>query len=126
LWWHYSQLTLLSTTRTDRWGYPKGVMYAITVPPAFGDLTRAHGGHWVVVTVRFNDPRAAQCRPAGPKSARMTKREAIAYCREQLVLQSITRDRPLPATDAGSSPSIDAAIGRHAPAIPLRQALLAL
>jgi hypothetical protein len=98
-WWHYSRITIFSTTRTNRWGEPKDPTYVITVPPAFERLHKMYGGSWVVVTVRFNDPRAERCRPAGPRSARGTKREAIAYCRAQLVLQAIDRDAPLPPTD---------------------------
>ncbi len=89
---------LFSSSREIAPGFGRGSFYGIVVPPRFGRVEKTYHREWVVVTARFEDPLANRCRGYGPKGDRPTRAEAIATCREYLVLTSIHAAAGLPDT----------------------------
>ncbi|HEX6945201.1 MAG TPA: hypothetical protein VF196_03340 [Casimicrobiaceae bacterium] len=88
-YFEWPQFYLFASSREVAPGFGKGAFYGITVPPRFGKVENTYHRVWVVVTARFEDPLANRCRGYGPKGDRPTRAEAIATCRESLVLTSI-------------------------------------
>ena len=110
LYFEWPALFLFASSREAYPGYGRGSFYGIVVPPRFGKVENAFHGVWVDVTARFEDPLANRCRGYGPKGDRPTRAEAVATCREYLVLTSIraaagppdtavAADRPVPAAN---------------------------
>lgn len=91
---------LFASSRELAPGFGKGSFYGIVVPPRLGSVERTYHREWVVVTASFESPLANRCRGFGPEADRPTRAEAIATCRDQLVLTSVRVAAGLPDTDA--------------------------
>ena len=109
----WPQLYLFASSREASPGFGRGSFYGIVVPPRFGRVENAFHGVWVDVTARFEDPLANRCRGYGPKGDRPTRAEAIATCRESLVLTSIRVAAGPPDTAVAVVP-----VGPSAPGTP--------
>jgi hypothetical protein len=88
---------------------PAGDQMVAYVPPALGscgtDLStcpfRWYWGRWATVSAHFDGPVAQTCRYAEhPPGAGFTKQDAVAECREKLIVLSVGPVVALPATDA--------------------------
>ena len=103
----WPQLYLFASSRESYPGYGKGSFYGIVVPPRFGKVEKTYHRVWVDVTARFEDPYADRCRGYGPKPDRPTRAEAVAQCRDTLVLVSIraATDPPDTAVTTGQAGS---------------------
>lgn len=98
----WPQLYLFASSREIAHGYGRGSFYGIVVPPRFGKVEKTYHRVWVEVTARFEDPYADQCRGYGPKDVRPTRAEAVAQCRDMLVLGSIEAAAGPPDTATAS------------------------
>lgn len=108
-YWEWPDLYLMGSRRTRAYGFDYGRYLGIVVPSGWPNLTRMYHGSWAYVTVRFNHPRATECMGYGPKKdGRPTKQQAVAICRRQPVILSISRAGPLPATDTLPGPATPA------------------
>jgi len=81
----------------DTWNSPTtflqdselGSFMTIAVPPDLRAAFDAHDGQWVVVSGRFNDPAAEDCRVADGAGDHPSAKVLRAICRTSFVLSSI-------------------------------------
>jgi hypothetical protein len=82
-------LFLYATSR-ERDGVPVGTPYVVAYPPGSGDPNHRYDGRWVSLQAHFDDPAAQACHAVGPADANPpSDAEAVAMCRQILVLSSI-------------------------------------
>lgn len=126
-WFEWPAFMLFASSREVAPGFGRGAFYGIVVPPRLGAVEQRYHRTWVVVTARFAHPLADRCRGYGPRGDRPTRAEAIAGCRDRLVMLSITRAPGPPATDAAGRMTGSSALGGIPPSLPAPAApLLAL
>jgi hypothetical protein len=99
----WPQLYLFESAREVYRGYGAGRFYGVVVPPRFGRVEKTYHRMWVEVTARFEDPYADRCRGWAEIGKPMSRADAVAYCRDMLVLTAIrATSAPPPATSAAS------------------------
>ncbi len=103
-YFEWPQLFLFTSGREVATGYGAGPFYGIVVPPRFGRVERAFHRVWVDVTARFSDPLASRCRGYGPRGDRPPRPQAVASCRDTLVMTSIRVASGPPETAAAVDP----------------------
>jgi hypothetical protein len=98
-------LFLYASSR-ERDGAPVGPAYVVAYPPGSGDLNKRYDGRWVSVVAHFDDPAAQTCHAEGPADADPpTDEEAVAMCRQILVLSSIKPTRAPDTATLSFAPS---------------------
>jgi hypothetical protein len=112
-WFEWPTFYLFASSRELAPGFGRGAFYGIAVPPRLGAVEQRYHRTWVIVTARFEHPLATRCRGYGPRDDRPTRTEAVAACRDRLVLLSVTRFAGPPATDAVTG--VDAVTRRTPP-----------
>ena len=116
----WPQLSLFGSTREVAPGVGDGPFVGIVVAPGSGRVERTFQGRWVDVVARFEHPYAERCRGWADVGEPLSKAEAVAICRDTLVLDSIRAATGPPTTDTAAP----AAGGRSTPLVPLIPALL--
>lgn len=82
-----------------------GAFYAVAYPPGSGNPNRRYARRWVSLVAHFDDPAAQTCHAEGPADADPpTDEEAVAMCRQILVLSSI-RVTSAPDTATAAAPA---------------------
>lgn len=117
-YFEWPRFYLFASSREVAPGYGRGPFYGIVVPPRLGAVENRYHRAWVVVTARFADPLANQCRGYGPKADRLRRAEAIASCRDRLVMVSIARAPGAPATDAAAAGDASSSPWAEEPGLP--------
>jgi hypothetical protein len=111
---------------------PAGHQMVAYVPPALGscgtDLSRCpfrwYWGRWATLSAHFDGPVAQTCRYAEhPSGTGFTRQDAVAECREKLIILSVGPVVDLPATDAVAGTRAEADLPST---VPLWIAILAL
>jgi len=102
----WPQLYLFESAREVYRGYGAGRFYGVVAPPRFGRVEKAFHRVWVDVTARFEDPYADRCHGWAAVGKPMSRADAVAICRDMLVLTSIRTASSAPDTTTGASPSL--------------------
>jgi hypothetical protein len=100
----WPQLYLFESAREVYRGYGAGRFYGVVVPPRFGRVENTYHRMWVEVTARFEDPYADRCRGWAEIGKPMSRKDAVKYCRDTLVLTSIRAISSAPPTTSVASP----------------------